>query len=75
MKLLKLAVYGTVGYLVYRTFFAESAGGLGLRRSRGNERRGQGGAGNSAIGSQGKVEETEDTSGTSVKHRVGRGVI
>jgi hypothetical protein len=74
MSMFKLAVYGAIGYLVYQTFFAESAGGSASRRSHGHNGSRQG-SHRPSVADQGRVEETEDSTGTSVKHRVGRGVI
>ena len=71
MKLLKLAVYGAIGYLVYQTFFADSQARGSMRGSHGHNGRRQ----NLSESGQGREEQTEDSSGTSMKHRVGRGVI
>jgi hypothetical protein len=74
MSMFKLAVYGAIGYLVYQTFFADSPTGAGSRRLHGHNDRRQA-SHRPSVADQGRVEETEDSSGTSVKHRVGRGVI
>lgn len=96
MSIIKLAIYGAIGYLIYETFFAEGAGkggggGIGntLRgaaREVGNALSGggQGGGGSQdhsmggtrmTGGGEGRMEQTNDASGESVSHRVGRGVI
>ena len=85
MGLVKLAVYGALGYLAYQMFFAGessgSMGGLGRTRegspSRGNRGGSQQRAGAQQMsgGGQGREEETQEPSGTSMRHRVGRGVI
>ena len=89
MSLIKLAVYGGIGYLVYQTFFAEApAGGRQGGASRGTRSAsGRGGTsggrqgGSSGSGEQisgggrGAVEETHEPTGFSTKHRVGRGVV
>ena len=74
MSMFKLAVYGAIGYLVYQTFFADSSPGSASRRSQDHNGRRQG-SHRPSVADQGRVEQTEDSSGTSVKHRVGRGVI
>jgi hypothetical protein len=86
MSLLKLAVYGGIGYLVYQMFFSDTAGGggrMGQRRGlREGDEAGQGdrggqrftgGGGRSERGRQ--MERTEESSGMSSGHRVGRGVV
>jgi hypothetical protein len=87
MSLFKLAVYGGIGYLVYQMFFSDTAGGgdrMGLRRGsregdeadqgdRRGEQRFSGGGGRSDRGQQ--SERTEEPSGMSSGHRVGRGVV
>lgn len=88
MSIIKLAVYGAIGYLIYQTFFAEGAGmqmasrgqsGGGSRGGGGSM--GMGGSQDHSIGGTrmtgggtGRTEQTEDASGAAVSHRVGRGV-
>jgi hypothetical protein len=89
-KLLRLAIYGIVGYALYslvtdvvNSTQAEGAGngGGGQRRGGGNRGRGQGGGqpvrmtGAKRGGGAGKPEETADTDGGTTRHRVGRGVV
>lgn len=89
MSIIKLAVYGAIGYLIYQTFFAEGAGMQRASRGQsGGGSRGGGGGGSMEMGSQdhsmggtrmtgggaGRTEQTEDASGAAVSHRVGRGV-
>ncbi len=89
MSIIKLAVYGGIGYLVYQTFFAEaSAGGRQGSQSRGtrssSSRDGTSGGrqSDSSRGGQqmsgrgrGAVEETHEPNGFATQHRVGRGVV
>ena len=80
MSLIKLAIYGGIGYLVYQTFFSEEAstgssqGGSRGGSSRQGQRRSTGGS-QMTGGGKGQTEKTEDASGASTGHRVGRGVI
>jgi hypothetical protein len=96
MRLLKLAIYGLLGYLIYELVQGMSAGapaamqrggGGQPRQARGQSgmssgsRRGGGApqryaqAQNMTGPGEGRVEEAADTYGTSVPHRVGRGVV
>ncbi len=87
MGLIKLAVYGGIGYLVYQMFFADMPAGSSRPqqgRPRGGqapegaaENRGPVAASNPLTGSdpQGMEVATKDPSGTTTKHRVGRGVV
>jgi hypothetical protein len=88
MSLIKLAIYGGIGYLVYQTFFSDNPiagrgssqrGGSqerGGRQSFGQSRQGSGSAGGQFTGGPtGAVERTEEPSGMSSTHHVGRGVI
>jgi hypothetical protein len=82
MSLFKLAVYGGIGYLVYQMFFSDAASGM--RQGRGDYSR-QGGLGDEGDrgqqrfsgggGERGQAERTEEPSGMSSSHRVGRGVV
>lgn len=81
--LIKLAVYGLVGYAAYH-FFTDVSSMIeerGNEQSRGRKRGGRGGArgggqaqmtGKAKVG---KTEETAESDGGSVRHRVGRGVL
>lgn len=86
MRLLKLLVYATAGYAIYQ--FAKGMSDLG--ESSGGSNRGNGGAGrdldralnddpgrtmNMTGPGRGTVVSTADSSGTSVPHLVGRGVV
>ena len=85
MSLFKLAVYGGIGYLVYQMFFSDAAAGMrqgqgGYSRQGGQGRRSgdQGNQGQqrfSGGGGEGQTERTEEPSGMSTSHRVGRGVV
>ena len=82
-KLLRLALYGLVGYAVYQfvTDVVNSEQASAPSRGRG----GRGGGGGSPArqqltgakrgGGAGKPEATHDSDGGSVRHRVGRGVV
>lgn len=78
--LIKLAVYGLVGYAAYH-FFTDVSSMIEERsQSPKGRRRGAGGTGGGAQrltgrSKAGKQEETADSDGTSVRHRVGRGVV
>ena len=94
MSIIKLAIYGGIGYLIYQTFFADMPGSQGSRgqggmgnamrgaaRSAANAVAGGGEDTSSSVGGtrmtgggQGRVEQTGESSGESVSHRVGRGV-
>jgi hypothetical protein len=84
MSLIKLAIYGGIGYLVYQTFFSDnplasrtSQSGASQRRGSGSQSFGQSqqGAGQFTGGATGAVERTQEPSGMSATHHVGRGVI
>jgi hypothetical protein len=81
MSLFKLAVYGALGYLAYQMFFAEQSPSMrsaGSSRARGQSRAGseqRSGGQRMSGGGQGRQEQTEEPSGASSSHRVGRGVI
>jgi hypothetical protein len=89
MSLIKLAVYGGIGYLVYQTFFADAPIGgrqggqaRGTRSSSGRAGTSAGRQGGSSRGGEqisgggrGAVEETHEPTGFSTQHRVGRGVV
>lgn len=78
--LIKLAVYGLVGYAAYH-FFTDvssmieerSQSSKGRRRSGGGG--GEGGQRMTGRSKAGKQEETASPDGSSVRHRVGRGVV
>lgn len=88
MSMLKLAVYGGLGYLAYQLFFAElepvqkSQGGTGQKKvpQRGEQSR-QGQPGGSRKGQRmtggggGMNVATKEPGGASTMHRVGRGVV
>lgn len=81
-KLLRLAIYGLVGYAVYQfvTDVVNSERQEGPARGPGG-RGGGGSPGRQQItgakrgGGAGKPEATHDSDGGSVRHRVGRGVV
>ena len=83
MSLFKLAVYGGIGYLVYQMFFSDAAGGMRQGRgehSREGNRSDQGDRGQQRFSGgggrrEGPTERTEEPSGMSASHRVGRGVV
>ena len=83
MSLFKLAVYGGIGYLVYQMFFSDAAGGMRQQgRGEHSRRSGQGDQGDRGRqqqrfsgGGEGQSERTEEPSGMSSSHRVGRGVV
>ena len=86
MGLFKMAVYGGIGYLIYQMLFSDmptsrgkaSRGEMGGGEAQPNPTRG---SGRSATGQftgrygQGMDAETHDQTGTTVKHKVGRGVV
>lgn len=80
MSLFKLAIYGGIGYLLYQVFCNEAASGLeGAAEGRAQASRSGEGSGGGLMndgrpGASG-VERTEEPSGMSVSHHVGRGVI
>ena len=72
-KLLKLAFYAAVGYAIYELYL-----GMTQRAGESSESFGEGGArGGGAFtgGGEGMQIESEDESGTSIPHTVGRGVV
>ena len=82
-KLLRLAIYGLVGYAAYQ-FVMDVVNAEPMNaasRGRGSRGGGGGSAGRQQItgakrgGGAGKAEATQDTDGGSVRHRVGRGVV
>ena len=81
MSLFKLAIYGGIGYLVYQTFFAdmpEPGTQRGADSSSGREnpqQRGRRARRADGRFSGGTVAKTEDPTGASTTHHVGRGVI
>ncbi|MDB5322813.1 MAG: hypothetical protein JWN40_4444 [Phycisphaerales bacterium] len=80
-KLLRLAVYGLVGYAAYQFVMDVVNAEEQQAPSRGKGSRGGGGGGRQQItgarrgGGAGKAEATHDSDGGSVRHRVGRGVV
>ena len=76
MSIIKLAVYGGIGYLVYQTFFANMpASQAAGRQDRSQEEGGSLDRSGMTGGGHGRMEETAEPTGTSARHRVGRGVI
>jgi hypothetical protein len=81
-RLIKLAMYALVGYVLYELYqgmSADSAMGAGQRREGMPARSGQrdrlSSGQNVTSGGQGQRIETLDHDGGSVPHRVGRGVV
>ena len=88
-RLIKLALYALVGYALYELYQGMTQGGGMPRmggRQQGGRREGQegerfgerldvGGAQNLTGGGGGRTERTEEPSGSSTPHAVGRGVI
>ena len=86
-RLLKLAVYGLLGYALYEFFRGlsseveqssrESGGGQGGQQSESRRDSSSFGASGQAItgGGEGRTEETHNPDGGGVAHRVGRGVV
>src|SRR5438105_12458968 len=73
MSLIKVAIYGGIGYLVYQTFFAEMpASGTERGRSRRGEspRGSEESSGRSRMsgGGRGRTESTEEPTGASTPH-------
>jgi hypothetical protein len=82
-KLLRLAIYGIVGYALY-AFVTDVVNASreeeAAPKGRGNRGRAQSSkpvrmTGAKRGGGAGKAEETHDADGASIKHRVGRGVV
>ena len=76
-KLLKLAFYAAVGYAIYELYLGMTQGGSqgfggGGDRS---QSRGFGSTGAMTGAGEGMEIESEDESGTSIPHTVGRGVV
>ena len=78
-KLLRLALYGLVGYAAYQFVMdvvnAEPARGGRTRVGGGGSPGRQQMTGAKRGGGAGKAEATHDSDGGSVRHRVGRGVV
>ena len=90
-RLIKLALYALVGYALYELYQGMVQGGgmqsmmgggqqggqgqQGGRGERFGERLNIGAANNITGGGAGKTQRTEEPSGTSTTHAVGRGVI
>jgi hypothetical protein len=82
-RLIKLAVYAMIGYVLYELYqgmtqqqggYASSGGGGGRSRSSfGEQGRGRGGTLTGA--GQGMMETAADASGGEMRHTVGRGVV
>ena len=84
MSLLKLAVYGGLGYLAYQMFFAELEPSERLQRRSGQQRGQKSRQGQQVFsprgpqmtgGGEGIDVSTKERGGASTTHRVGRGVI
>ena len=77
-RLIKLAMYGLVGYVLYELYQGMVAGqeqGGGMQRASGGQRLDGGERQQAFTGSgEGRIEQTLDRDGGSVPHRVGRGV-
>ena len=71
-KLIKLAFYAAVGYAIYELYLGMTQG-----REEGSSGGGGGSSRYGAItgGGEGMEIESEDESGTSIPHHVGRGVV
>ena len=81
LRLMKLAMYALVGYAVYELYQGWSHGGGGGGRARRGARvlkralnEDQGRYGALTGGGEGETVTSDESSGTSVPHRVGRGV-
>jgi len=86
-RILKLAVYGLIGYMLYQLYQgltgASSSGSRGQRGERGRDETPAGemdrslrpGVGTMTGPAQGQRVQTEDASGTGGTHVVGRGVV
>jgi hypothetical protein len=79
-RLLRLAVYGLVGYAAYQFVMDVVNADQSEAPSRGQGSRGGGRASTPITGAKrgggaGKPEATHDSDGGSVRHRVGRGVV
>ncbi len=76
-KLLKLATYGLAGYALYQIYLgisdasSQRVAGRELERDLGREDQGR--AGTLSGGGRGSTEQTEESSGMSASHKVGRG--
>ena len=79
-KLIRLAIYALVGYTVYQ-FVSDVIEADAAQTSRRRGARAGAGRASSPItggkrgGGAGKAEETSDSEGGAVRHRVGRGVV
>jgi len=77
-KLIRLAVYGLVGYALY-TFVTDvmnvAEKSQEPARARGNKAKSPAAARMTGKRKTGKSEETHDMDGGSTRHRVGRGVV
>ena len=67
-KLIKLAFYVVIGYALYELYlgFTEGPGGTGGGEGRAQNMSGEG---------EGMEERSEEASGMSASHKVGRGVV
>ena len=65
-KLIKLAFYAVIGYALYELFMGFKEGGMGM---------GEGGRQNISGEGEGMRERSEEPSGMSASHQVGRGVV
>jgi hypothetical protein len=81
-KLIKLAIYGAVGYMLYEMFMGMRQGNLGEGMSGGidegrrmGSQSGSSRRGNFTGGGEGFTEQSEEPSGLSAPNAVGRGVI
>jgi hypothetical protein len=74
-RLIKLAFYFLIGYALYELYLGftqeNTRGQFGTSPQRGGRAGGQTVTG----GGQGAIEQTEEPSGMSVRHNVGRGVV
>ena len=73
VRLIKLAFYCLVGYALYELYLGFSQEQTGSR----NDKSARSGGGGQTIsgGGTGRSEQTEEPSGMSARHTVGRGVV
>jgi hypothetical protein len=79
MRLIKMAVYAFLGYVLYELFLGISENSAessrGRNRSRGNPGNQDGRSRNMSGPADGETVETHDATGMSARHNVGRGVV
>jgi hypothetical protein len=79
-RLFKLALYAVIGYALYQMYLgyreAGERGGEGQASGRGGSRRARSASGQNMTGAgRGVSARTEESSGGSSQHRVGRGIV